>query len=337
MQVVKPADDPHHRKRIIKRINEAKGIPSFYYALSHLWGLKENNRYLSNEIGDYVDDENGKPAEPVSMRPEKHDTLVVLLRDHPDSYWWIDVLCARTDTPLDIMGDIYACCIECIAMVDCEPSLISSLHTMKIVKEDFTSLMESGFKYLSSFGQIYEQCPRLPVDLLTFMQSKWWTRVWTWQEMALPFGEVRFMAETDTGRCQRNTITMDDLIDSCTNAWGIMDYCQYTICSTLFHVSARRCYDPVDYVYGVLGLLQIKIPRVTDPTAVWLRFLYELDNYIEDFKGKEFQIGNFKRVFKGIDDRAYQVRLGRVTKMCDVYLPPISYDYIIDGEIHDDE
>ncbi|CDH60925.1 predicted protein [Lichtheimia corymbifera JMRC:FSU:9682] len=102
MQVIKPVDDPYHRKRIIKRINEAKGIPSFYYVLSHLWGLKENNRYLWNEIGDYVDEENGKPAEPVSMRPEKRDALLVLLRGHRDSYWWIDVLCARTDTPLDI-------------------------------------------------------------------------------------------------------------------------------------------------------------------------------------------------------------------------------------------
>ncbi|CDS13145.1 hypothetical protein LRAMOSA05323 [Lichtheimia ramosa] len=124
MQVIRPASDTYHRKRIIKRINEAKCIPSFYYALSHLWGISKSNRHWWNEIGEYVDDEQGQPMEPVSMRPEKRDTLLSMLEDHPDSYWWIDVLCARTDTPLGIMGDIYACCLECVAMIDCDPSVI---------------------------------------------------------------------------------------------------------------------------------------------------------------------------------------------------------------------
>ncbi|CDH58050.1 predicted protein [Lichtheimia corymbifera JMRC:FSU:9682] len=123
---------------MIRRINEAKRIPSFYYALSHLWGLSENNRHYWNDISEHVDDENGQPVHPVSMRPEKRDALLTMLKDHPDSYWWIDVLCARTDTPLDIMGDIYACCLECIAVIDCEPRLIPELHaTMDVRYEPF--------------------------------------------------------------------------------------------------------------------------------------------------------------------------------------------------------
>ncbi|KAI7881132.1 hypothetical protein K492DRAFT_194634 [Lichtheimia hyalospora FSU 10163] len=203
MRIVRPAKDPYHRRRMIKRINEAKPIPSSYYALSHLWGITENNRHLWHEIGNYVDDENGKPVDPVSMRQEKRDTLLRMLEDSPDSYWWIDVLCARSDTPLDIMGDIYACCLECIAMVDCKPSLIPLFHTMAPGDEHLlqdTSNRDQTLRY----KQLYDKnCPHLVERLFEFMQSEWWQRVWTWQEMALPLGGVRFMAETGT---HRNTL-----------------------------------------------------------------------------------------------------------------------------------
>ncbi|KAI7873233.1 hypothetical protein K492DRAFT_200776, partial [Lichtheimia hyalospora FSU 10163] len=64
MQIIRPAKDSYHQKRIEKMISEAKGIPSFYYALSHLWKTTENNRHLWEEIGEYVDDLDGKPAAP---------------------------------------------------------------------------------------------------------------------------------------------------------------------------------------------------------------------------------------------------------------------------------
>ncbi|KAI7874850.1 hypothetical protein K492DRAFT_199649 [Lichtheimia hyalospora FSU 10163] len=97
----------------------------FFYALSHLRGLEENNRYLWHEIGNYVDDLSGNPAAPVSMRPEKHDALLTMLSGHSDSYWWINVLRARSDTHLDIMGDIYSCRLACIVMINCPYDLIS--------------------------------------------------------------------------------------------------------------------------------------------------------------------------------------------------------------------
>ncbi|KAI7885179.1 hypothetical protein K492DRAFT_22064 [Lichtheimia hyalospora FSU 10163] len=226
MQIIQPAKDSNHQKRIEKRISETKGIPSFYYALSHLWKITENNRHLWEEIGEYVDDLDGKPAAPVSMRAEKRDTLLGLLKDHPDSYWWIDVLCARSDTPLDIMGDIYSCCIECIAMIDCEPKLLSRLHTEKNIRKEIIDAdlfdafknSKSGSKYLLHGKQIYEKYPELVDDLSAFRQSEWWNRVWTWQEMALPFGVVRLMAETDIDRLQSNTIALDDLLHSFKNA-----------------------------------------------------------------------------------------------------------------------
>lgn len=45
--------------------------------------------------------------------------------------------------------------------------------------------------------------------------------------------------------------------------------------------SSRRCYDPADYVYGVLGMMQIKIPRKTDANEVWMHLLHELGNHGE--------------------------------------------------------
>ena len=230
MQVIRPATDSYHRQRMIKRINEAKRIPSFYYALSHLWGVTKENRYHWNDISEHAVDEEGQPVKPVSMRPEKRDALLALLRDHPDSYWWIDVLCARVDTPLDIMGDIYGCCLECVAMIDCEVDLISSLPTKKYVIPEQTTDFPTQEQLLNG-KKIYQENPDLIDILYTFMQCKWWQRVWTWQEMALPFGDVRFMSETDTQRLPCNTITMDNLSNSCNNASEIIDYLHHSITS----------------------------------------------------------------------------------------------------------
>ncbi|KAJ8652902.1 hypothetical protein O0I10_011436 [Lichtheimia ornata] len=310
MKVIRPANDAYHRKRIIKRINEERRIPSFYYALSHLWGLTENNRYHWNDISEYVDDEQGQSMQPVSMRDEKRDALLTMLKDHPDSYWWIDVLCARTDTPLDIMGDIYACCLECIIMIDCQPSLIPKIHTL------YQQLHQTPG---------YERIEVLDT-LATFLQSQWWQRVWTWQEMALPVGDVRFTAETDIHGLQSNTITLEKLLEFNTLMGDTLmgdglTVTSYHLQHKLLHdygkellflevaqrfrdidsarksnvvrrattesvhgvmmplmYSNRRCYDPCDYVYGVLGMMQIKIPRMDDPNSVWRHFLSELDN-----------------------------------------------------------
>ncbi|KAI7874564.1 hypothetical protein K492DRAFT_222136 [Lichtheimia hyalospora FSU 10163] len=235
------------------------------------------------------------------------------------------------------MGDIYSCCLECIAMIDCEPKLLSRLHTEKnmrkdIFDEDYYNAWKnskSSPDYLLHCKQIYEKYSGLVEGLCAFQQNGWWNRVWTWQEMALPFGVVRLMAETDIDRVQSNTITMDDLLNSFKNAADIVLYMHSTKEDREIHVflfdwlaeisyarafkkhgvemtptyqfftlirslskSPRRCMDPVDYVYGVLGILQIKIPRMTDPQKVWQHFLYELDDYMDmaGFKNKVFQI-----------------------------------------------
>ncbi|CDS10627.1 hypothetical protein LRAMOSA11113 [Lichtheimia ramosa] len=361
MQVIRPVSDSYHRKRIIQRINEAKHIPSFYYALSHLWGLTDDNRYHWNDISEYVIDEQGQPVKPVSMRPEKRDTLLSMLKDHPDSYWWIDVLCARTDTPLDIMGDIYSCCLECIAMIDCDPGLIPELNTMKDMRANLD-------EYRWAFNNRYDHAPSkqftenntLLMDVLsTLMQSKWWHRVWTWQEMGLPFGDVRLMAETGSHQPISNTITVDDLRqfdyivgkltdiyhkkrlrrlnpkqkDALGNAEAIYDWLKEIQSARnsnesrlgkrmsslrLFFLikslgrSTRCCMDPADYVYGVLGIFQMKIPRMADPNEVWKTFLAKLEEYLKNMYGNAISRPR-------IIDRARHGDLRKARNMAHVY------------------
>lgn len=78
--------------------------------------------------------------------------------------------------------------------------------------------------------------------------------------------------------------------------------------------------DPVDYVYGLLGIFQIRIPRMSDPNEVWMTFLFEMDNYMEDMKNEEvLSVDNEKGKLVGIKDDAKQVDLRKARQIADVY------------------
>lgn len=197
MKLIKPATDPYHGKRIKDWYHEMSVLP--HYALSHVWGVSHAEEHLWHDIGHYVDDEHGQPVAPVSMRPEKRETLLKLLYGMPGSYWWIDVLCARTDTPLDIMGDIYKHCMKCIAMIDCETESLQQIRLL--IKEQ-----QDTFQY--QYEQYTADEFRKRTDALDAMtHCQWWKRVWTWQECVLP-KQVSLMAETDT---QHALLPIEDL------------------------------------------------------------------------------------------------------------------------------
>lgn len=59
---------------------------------------------------------------------------------------------------------------------------------------------------------------------------------------------------------------------------GVLVLLMASLCS-----STRRCMDPADYVYGVLGMLKIKVPRMSDPNAAWQHFLSILDDLYADY------------------------------------------------------
>lgn len=91
--------------------------------------------------------------------------------------------------------------------------------------------------------------------------------------------------------------------------------------------------DPVDYVYGLLGMFQIKIPRLSDPNEVWQTFLSELDDYMEDMKNEQvLSEDNNKGKLVGINDDAKQVDLRKARNMADVYKDIIYLEMIDDDE-----
>lgn len=219
MKLIRPATDTYHQSRIIDKIPdkeekepaEASILP--HYALSHIWGISKANLHLWQEIGDYVDDEKGQPAAPISMRPEKRETLLKLLEHHPDSYWWIDVLCARTDTPLDIMGDIYAQCYKCYALVDCDAAVIPEIQRIGYKHEAVRFPSERILSSLPSEVDVWK----------AFINCKWWQRVWTWQEMALP-KELVFIAETANDMTNDNMVEMSELFYFGVNFHNILSH-----------------------------------------------------------------------------------------------------------------
>ena len=93
--------------------------------------------------------------------------------------------------------------------------------------------------------------------------------------------------------------------------------------------STRCCMDPVDYVYGVLGMLQIKIPRMTDPKKVWQRFLSELDDYMDmaGFKNEDTQDAEGSKLKVRITEYAYNIDLTTVERVSDIY------GYILDFDV----
>lgn len=212
LKLVKPAQDSSHQLDMIQRINQSENNPSTWYALSHMWGTTKEEDQIWHKISDHIDDEYGNPINPLGdnpiyMRSEKRDPLLTLLGAYPDSYWWIDVLCARTSTPLDIMGDIYACCTQSIAMIDCDDTTIPAIHDMKQVNPQFPRA--SGEQDIS-FDDYYSQYEQLNELFLALTQCEWWKRVWTWQEMVLP-QDILFISETTKTVSDRNMLHMDDL------------------------------------------------------------------------------------------------------------------------------
>lgn len=184
MTIIRPHANLYHRRRLMQR---STGELAFY-AVSHVWG----NAGDMWDVGSFIH-ENGRPVKPIPMRPEKRSTLLALLRAHPDSYWWIDVLCARVDTPLVIMRDIYAHCNSCIILLDCHPNTIQRLSDPCIEKMwNAINSIRDAYAFGShshattqviEFARIYQT----ELDALsTLSHCQWWNRVWTWQEVVLP-------------------------------------------------------------------------------------------------------------------------------------------------------
>lgn len=226
MRIVQPSKDLEHQQRL-----EVCG----YYALSHLWGDVQNAPLW--DVSDLIVDEHGNPAQPVPMRPEKRDTILALLK--PGSYWWIDVLCARTDTPLMIMGDVYESCYGCFALIDVSPAIsgiqqinakwltlsIVVTHTLRAYRHAIKHNDIDEFEHYCATPTGAEDVGK-PLRLkevgiqfhdelhavAQFFDCFWFSRVWTWQEFLLPERFTAIDERCDTVRFHGSTFVYLDQI-----------------------------------------------------------------------------------------------------------------------------
>lgn len=198
MTIIRPAEAPEHRKNM----EEQHG----HYALSHLWGNAKDYPYW--DVGDFIKDTMGEPVEPIPMRPEKRDALLALLKAYP-GYWWIDVLCARVDTPLVIMGSIYRSCKTCFAMIDCSIETIRKIskRTLLPIRNDITNAFLPFYKtFLEANNDGLDEDSAYELNsptamaffakLMTYqdeiqamrdlLECRWFGRIWTLQELVLP-------------------------------------------------------------------------------------------------------------------------------------------------------
>ncbi|KAI7887146.1 hypothetical protein K492DRAFT_202759 [Lichtheimia hyalospora FSU 10163] len=368
MTIIRPGDDIKHRQDI-----ERQGG---FYTLSHRWGNAKDYPYW--QVGAFITDLDGSPADPVPMVPEKRDTVYALLKSHP-GYWWIDVICARVDTPLVIMGSIYRCCKTCLAMVDCPTDtmhllsreylkafnsqvVISCLRVQtavidlrydpdrELVRAIIAPRAKDHYELLNQFQEHTQAIYRL-------LACQWFDRVWTLQELVLP---LRVMMVSDQGGisgvnaqvdiaavmqianslvpCEYEVYLDDDAVNDidagkCVHgvaqkAYGFLDgfdiyrescsndlYGLYSLSDLFdnFSTCKRSCMDPVDYVYGILGLIDVDIPRMNDADLVWQTFLSKLKERLNSMIDQVTQ-GKVTFTISG-----NQVDLTKATNMSDVY------------------
>ncbi|KAJ8659522.1 hypothetical protein O0I10_004887 [Lichtheimia ornata] len=301
---VPPKDE---NDKMMTIITPSKHEPSYvpdrkFYALSHLWGTDPKDNLW--DVSDFISDEDGTTVDPIPMREEKRETFLNLLQENP-GYWWIDVLCCRSDTPPIIMRGVYGCCHTCFAMLDCPSEAIEFFSTVILDPSKTYGEPIEG----TSFERNMVKGAALWKHARDIGECRWFSRVWTMQELALP-SSVILLAETCHMPCYyvsadsvwvfqySNEFNLRDKdnsdfqanIGTLRRAVGIIHGSEehtandfYLLDSVLLHLakSERSCYFAEDYVYGVLGILGLDIPRLNDIEDIWDRFLFSFQRFVE--------------------------------------------------------
>ncbi|KAI9311799.1 hypothetical protein BX666DRAFT_1992571 [Dichotomocladium elegans] len=208
MKIVIPARD----RAVYDAVNQQG-----YYAVSHLWGERENWRLWTNH--GIV----GPDGERIEARilPTKRAAILSLLSSRP-GFWWIDVFCWQFETPPPIMRHVYRFCKVCFALVDLPPAkffriqrVAEQLGRKNHVKPDRRIINEIANCYKKRIygktctaertwheslddllGGWYKGDPEDIKALAEFFGCRWFTRVWTLQEYALP-SQLIFISESD--------------------------------------------------------------------------------------------------------------------------------------------
>jgi hypothetical protein len=181
MSLVKPFGNMEMQKNIQR---------NGYRCISHVWGT-------ADKTVDYVWKDHGiiGITWDVETREEKRERLTQIFRHHK-GYFWMDNFCidqskGPEDKPLEIMGDIYRKCKECICLLNtiCD---IPGFNSEKEVLTNFAKDVKEHLEASENSLRMSEDCNiRTLFDkywnyLGIMSECSWGNRVWTWQEAVLP-------------------------------------------------------------------------------------------------------------------------------------------------------
>jgi hypothetical protein len=256
----------------------------------------------------------------VHVREEKRERLLQVFNHHK-GYFWMDVFCTNQEDvnkPLDVMGDIYKNCVECVCLLDYE----CKLGVYGTEKDVFVQLNKDG-------EIMYDEDDYNPVIssyLSAISSSKWFTRLWTWQESVLP-PNVVFCSElsgvykyTPIGReliphvgLKSNRYSYD--------RYGPVEQVLLRLLNTFWSekkdtlsvmrevLECRRfCTNEEDNIYSICGLLRMQISpnlNLVDARKELLDLLWERGYFFEHgtgiFKGTLGSMFGFRNACEGIN------------------------------------
>lgn len=263
MTLISPQEHPQIQPKIL-----AEG----YRCISHLWGKTENSLWSNHDITNV--------SWKVFLREEKREKLLQIFKKYK-GYFWMDVFCTNQEAEkkaLDIMGDIYKNCRECICLIDGESRIN----------------LEDSFDING-----YPQCQRINnhleaedyCNLYSVLYScEWMKRVWTLQEAMLP-QVVYFTRETidvsgvymldlqdierdfasTKGEFHTARFLSDNFADLVKNKARWTNWPEKKFFLATDH--RRSCFKKEDYFYGISGLFNISIPNDLSPREAMLSLL----------------------------------------------------------------
>jgi hypothetical protein len=256
-----------------------------YRCISHLWG--NATRWEDHPIEGV--------AWCVDLREEKREKLLQIFNHHK-GYWWIDVFCTNQDDdnkPLNIMGDVYKYSKSCICLLDIKiPDVVKEIN--KDYNRDGRAFIDHG---------------------LEVVNCEWNRRVWTLQELILP-PEAYYTSEIKDGDFYAVDFNIlgdivskanDDsrgLIKSIKDA-NIIDGLHYRKDNKndddhMWDIirDERKCKNPVDYFYGIAGVINITLPNGLSFEEVEREFFTQY-NGTEKFVKRVIRLEKFKPYVDG--------------------------------------
>lgn len=237
----------------------------------------------------------------VETRMEKRERLSQIFKYHK-GYFWMDNLCIdestkAEDKPLEIMGDIYRKCLECICMLDTiciVDEFESEKDLLTIMSKDMKKMTgkelrdKYGYEYYISYKLDTPQRKRTAY-LGTMKHNIWYGRVWTWQEADLllfcneqaggyrydPFDHefLRELFPIELYKIDKKTNKYPSEFDDWREGANVILHYFRPIMELakkdndiwenirIAKKSSRKCTNMVDYVYGIAGILNLSIPK----------------------------------------------------------------------------